>query len=91
MNKTTGHFQEIRQLSTHGIDLASCWTIFVCEIDENVFYPSSIDRVTFDQDTLAECMEPDMWTIDTVQDLLPTFSDILKVGPVQMKKDDIKI
>ena len=36
-------------------------------------------------------MEPDMWTIDTVQGLLPTFTDILKVGPVQMKKDDIKI
>ncbi|CAF4693049.1 unnamed protein product, partial [Rotaria socialis] len=35
-------------------------------------------------------MEPDEWTINTVHDLLPTFTDTLKIGSVQLKKDDIK-
>ncbi|CAF4666543.1 unnamed protein product, partial [Rotaria sp. Silwood2] len=61
------------------------------ETDENVFYPPLIDKITFDQSTLAESVEPDIWTIDTVQDLLPTSADILRVGPIQIKKDDIKL
>ncbi|CAF4279642.1 unnamed protein product, partial [Rotaria sordida] len=91
LNKTTGQFVELRDLSIYETGLASRWTIFVYETDEDVFYPSLIDKITFDQSSLAEGMEPDIWTIDTVQDLLPTFTDILKVGPIQIKKDDIKV
>ncbi|CAF1029304.1 unnamed protein product [Rotaria sordida] len=91
LNKTTGLFVELRDLSIYETGLASRWTIFVYETDEDVFYPSLIDKITFDQSSLAEGMEPDIWTIDTVQDLLPTFTDILKVGPIQIKKDDIKV
>ena len=36
-------------------------------------------------------MKPDMWTIDTVQSLLPAFTALLKVRSVQMKTDDIKV
>ncbi|CAF4901642.1 unnamed protein product, partial [Rotaria magnacalcarata] len=49
-----------------------------------------MDKITLDQSTLAENMEPDEWTINTVHDLLPTFTDTLKIGSVQLKKDDIK-
>ena len=56
-----------------------------------LFYPPSIDKITLDQSTLAESMESDIWTTDTVQDLLPTFTDTLRVGPIQIKKDDIKL
>ncbi|CAF1327049.1 unnamed protein product [Rotaria sp. Silwood1] len=91
LNKTTGQFVELRDFSIDETGLASRWTIFVYETDEEVFYPPLIDKITFDQSTLAEAMEPDIWTIDTVQDLLPTFPDILKVGPIQIQKDDMKI
>ncbi|CAF3553711.1 unnamed protein product, partial [Rotaria sp. Silwood2] len=80
-----------RNVSAYKTGLASRWITFVYETDENVFYPPLIDKITFDQSTLAESVKPDIWTIDTVQDLLPTFTDILRVGPIQIKKDDIKL
>ncbi|CAF4619150.1 unnamed protein product, partial [Rotaria sp. Silwood2] len=91
LNKTTGQFEELRNVSAYETGLASRWITFVYETDENVFYPPLIDKITFDQSTLAESVEPDIWTIDTVQDLLPTFTDILRVGPIQIKRDDIKL
>ncbi|CAF3760562.1 unnamed protein product, partial [Rotaria sp. Silwood1] len=91
LNKTTGQFEELRNVSAYETGLASRWIIFVYETDENVFYPPLIDKITFDQSTLAEGIEPDIWTIDTVQDLLPTFTDILRLGSIQIKKDDIKL
>ncbi|CAF2072354.1 unnamed protein product [Rotaria magnacalcarata] len=89
-NKTTGQFVQLRDLSTYQTGLASRWIIFIYQTDENVFYPALMDKITLDQSTLAENMEPDEWTINTVQDLLPTFTDTLKIGSVQLKKDDIK-
>ena len=88
LNKTTGQFEKLHHLSTYEAGVASRWIIFVYE---TVFYPPSIDKITLDQSTLAESMESDIWTIDTVQDLLPTFTDTLRVGPIQIKKDDIKL
>ena len=85
LNKTTGPFEELCHLSTYEAGLTSRWTIFVYE---TVFYPPSIDKITLDQSTLVE---PDIWAIDTVQDLLPTFTDTLRIGPIQIKKDDIKL
>ncbi|CAF4791551.1 unnamed protein product, partial [Rotaria socialis] len=89
-NKTTGQFVQLRDLSTYQTGLASRWIIFIYQTDENVFYPALMDKITLDQSTLAENMEPDEWTINTVHDLLPTFTDTLKIGSVQLKKDDIK-
>ncbi|CAM4985835.1 unnamed protein product [Rotaria socialis] len=61
--------------------------LIVPEEDDIVYLRKTTNGYTSFNKTTAEKMQPDKLAINAVQDLLPTFTDILKIGLVQLKND----
>jgi hypothetical protein len=89
-NKISGQFETLPDLTTLQTGLASSWTIFVYETECVLSNAPRLDKIKLDQSNLQSALEAEVWSIGTVQGLLPTFSRPFNIGPVQMKKNDIE-
>lgn len=90
-NKNNHCFEPLHDFSTQHTRFASRWTIFVYETYEHIFYASELQKISFDQTGLTATTEPDDYTMDTVDGLLPLFTAYLNVGPIRIRLDDIKV
>jgi hypothetical protein len=90
-NKISGEFEALRDLTTQQTGLASSWTIFVYETEAVVFNLPSLQKIIFDQTNMQSALEPDVFSIGTVQGLLPSFDRPFNVGSIQMEQKTIDL
>ena len=62
--------------------LAAKWVILIFETDTPVFAFKESGETPIDPNKLEPAMEPDVWSITTVQSLLATFTRSFDVDPV---------
>ena len=90
-NKATRQFELLNDFVAAQTGLAAKWIIFIFETDTPVFSLKELRKTLIDQNKLEPTMEPDVWSITTVQGLLPTFTRSCDVGPVQMQQSHIDL
>jgi len=89
-NKISGQFEILHDLTTQQTGLSSSWTVFAYETQAVIFNSARLDKIMLDQNHLLPAPGPEVWSIDTVQGLLPKFTRPFSIGPIQMKKDNIE-
>jgi hypothetical protein len=90
-NKVNGQFETLTDITAQYTGLASHWAIFIYETEADVFIIPPLKRTSIDQNSLQPANEPEVWSIDTVQGLLPSFKKPFDVANVTMRQSDIEL
>ena len=80
-NKATRQFELLNDFVAAQAGLAAKWIIFIFETDTPVFVLKELRKTSIEQNKLEPAMEPDVWSIKTVQGPLPTFTRSFDVVP----------
>ena len=90
-NKASGQFELLNDFVAAQTGLAAKWIIFIFQTDTPVFALKELRKTLIDRTKLEPAVEPEVWSIATVQGLLPTFTRSFDVGPVVMQQTDIDL
>lgn len=90
-NKNNGHFEMFDDITSQYVGLGSRWTIYIYETQADIFSIPSLKKTLIDQTKLQPSNEPEVWSIGTVQGLLPSFKTSFEIGNVLMGLNDIEL
>lgn len=88
-NRENRQFELLNDFVAAQTSLAAKWIIFIFETGTTVFTLKDLKKTVVDQNGLKLATEPEVWSINIVQTLLPTFTRSFDVGPVLLQPSDI--
>ena len=90
-NKMVGQFEQLTDITAQQVRLSTSWVVFVYETQTDAFAIPVLKRTTLNHDNCRAAIEPDVWSIETVLGLIPSFKDAFEVGDAIMTTKEINI
>lgn len=85
-DKQSKRFEHLKDISTHHINAAASWVVFIYKTDHDLFKLPDLQKSNLGQEHFLEATEPDLLSVATIQSLLPIFTERFDIGNIMMQK-----